>query len=362
MSLGLSPSSWAEVVATAPDALCAESSVKNAEHILSKAVTRGPQKILAELVASHFETTISDANGRRLIELVVRFGTVRSVKQICSLLNQHNVIKEEKIAPVDVAPMLRAICERVDDEGEERKQVLEQIAAKGPVALLTEPAIQYAAELLVASDAALSKFVGSKPAKTSLAALLTQKQRPKYAIHFVEVLLSKCHAEKRDNVSKIVTDALKDLLKQGAPHHPREELMLIICQHGSEASIQAITESAISWDHKSVLTNQEMAKLITLMLDRAPEESGAKLATALMNSIGVKALANSKTAAVLGVADAIRRRFGSQIPSGEDSAAKAAQFRFQRATMPRFAATKMNILEKIKMSSSSADSRKRSRS
>jgi hypothetical protein len=112
MPLSGRPAEWASEAAATPDALLDPASVTVVRHLLSTATSRKPQAALLEALKGRVVQLLADTQGATMVEMLVQYGTVRSVAAVCDAL----------IGSVGEIPMSRgeakvlaALAKRVDE-------------------------------------------------------------------------------------------------------------------------------------------------------------------------------------------------------------------------------------------------------
>jgi hypothetical protein len=351
MSLGLNSSNWEAAVTASPDTLQLESSAKSVHHVLSKAVTRGPQKDLAKLVCGPaFVATLRSQFGQKIIQTLVDFGTTRTVAAVCAELE-----KAEAATLVDadgVALIIRSVAIRVDDSSDARKALLKSVAKVGAEALIASKwSLNFAAEVAIADGDVFSKLVSSPKARSALKAILSSTQRPKEAIHFVETLLSKASDVQIEKAASFVMGAVADALKATSEHKPREEVLAALAQHADAKNVSTLSTTVSSWKSLATLVvKPEGGRIVAALLARADEKSGAALANAVLSSTNAKDLSASRSSSVLAVLTTLQKQYPDVCVKHNVKRAtlSAAEVKLTKATKPAFTAAKDNILEKIR--------------
>lgn len=351
MSLGLNSSAWEAAVTASPDVLQLEASAKSVQHVLSKAVTRVPQKELAKLVCgANFSATLRSQYGQKIIQSLVDFGTVRTVALVCAELE-----KAEATTLVDqdgVALIIRSVATRVDDGSDSRKALLTAATKVGAEALVSSKwSLTFAAEAALADADVFSKLASSPKARSALKAALGNAQRPKEAIHFVETLLSKAADDQIEKISSFIVGAVSEALKASSEHKPREEVLLALAQHADAKNVATIATAAASWSNlATIVTKPDGARIIATLLARSEVKPGTLLANAVLTTANVKELSASRSASVLAVLTTLQKQYPEVCTKHNVKRAtlSAAEVKLTKATKPAFAAAKDNILEKIR--------------
>lgn len=334
-----------------PDTLQLESSAKSVLHVLSKAVTRGPQKELAKLVCGPaFVATLRSEFGQKIIQALVDFGTTRTVAAVCAELE-----KAEAATLVEadgVALIIRSVANRVDDSSDARKSVIKTVAKVGAEALITSKwSLNFAAEVALADTEVFSKLVSSPKARNALKSALSTTQRPKEAIHFVETLLSKSIEQQIEKSASFVFGAVSDAVKASADHKPREDVLVAIAQHADTKNVSSLAVAVASWKNLATLVvKPEGGRIVAALLARADAKSGAALGNAVLSATNAKELSSSRSSSVLAVLTTLQKQYPEVCANHKVNRAtlSAAEVKLTKATKPAFAATKDNILEKIR--------------
>lgn len=338
MPLSLQSGSWKEVASASPDVLFESATILNVSHVLSTAVTRAPQKALLTLVLDRFPAVVANSNGRKLVELLVRYGTPRTVSALSKQLLQcdHEVGV--------LANIYRAVAVREDDSSDSRRDLLSSLVKKGPVTLMSHECLAFAAELALARDEVAESLFQSKKAQVALGEALSTRQTPKDAIHFAVTFLSKCSMNEK--ASSFVLASIRPALLQEAKHRPRIEVLQGLAQFGDESSVSCLATFVASWSNLgSLVLRADSAKLVAQLIERSSIESARLLAEKIAQVCDMKSIANSTVTTVLGVAKALKRR---NLYSGElEGALRAAEYRFSNATMSRYLSTRERIKSRL---------------
>lgn len=350
-SLGLNSSSWEAAVTASPEILQQEGSAKSVCHVLSTAVTRSPQKVLAKLVCgANFVPTLRTVPGQKIIQSLVNYGTVRTVALVCADLQRADV--PSMVDAEGVALIIRAVALRDDDTSDARKSLLASVIKGGAQVLMTSKwSLIFAAEVVLADEHAFSKLVSNKKAQECLKESLGGAQKPKEAIHFVEALLSKSNESQISQASAFVLGAISDFLKPASEHKPREEVLIALAQYADIKHAAGLCTAITSWRNIPLLvTKPEGARLIAMLLSRVSNKAGTSLADVVLTTSNIKELCASRNSSVLSVITTLQRHFPERCTHHNVTRAtlSAAEVKFTKATKPAFTATKDKILEKIR--------------
>jgi hypothetical protein len=351
MSLGLNSSAWEAAVTASPEVLQQDGSAKSVAHVLSKAVTRSPQKLLAQLVCgANFEPTLRSAAGKKIIQSLIDYGTVRTVSLVCSELERTNIVSMNDVD--GTALIIRSVALRVDDSSEARQSLLKSVTKSGVQDLMMSKwALTFAAEVALSDEVVFAKLVSNAKAQTALKTALASAVKPKEAIHFVEVLLAKSSEPQVAKVSELITGAIADALKAKAEHKPREEVLMAVASHADAKYVSNVAVAISSWPNLSTfVVKSEGARVVASLLARAEHKAGAVLANAILSCVDMKEVSSSRKATILSVLTTLQQQFPECCKQHKVSATliSAAEVKLTRSTKPAFVATKEKILQKIR--------------
>lgn len=356
MTLTLKPADWEATVQASPDCLLQEQSAKCVEHVLSKAVTRGPQKILGRLVSDKVELLLSSPSGVRILIALVSYGTVRTVSLLCDRLNaRFPPIDAGKEDPIDydaLALLFRAVAVRVDDTSEARQQLLSRLTSRGWTALVDKPAcLRFAAQLALADDAFFSTISSLASKQSSpLRQVLASVKKPREAIYFVETLLQGVSGQedKQKLVCRTILQAISDQTKEVSAHRPRVEILAALATHGDVETASTMAKFMSKWSQLgSMASSTDASAVLSALLSRADDASASLLAKRITEQTSIAELSKSNKASVLAIVATMQKRFPALHGDANQGVLAGAAARYVRATKPLFEATTQRILEKI---------------
>lgn len=356
MTLTLKSADWEATVQASPDSLLQEQSAKCVEHVLSKAVTRGPQKILSRLVGDKVELLLSSPSGIRILTALVSYGTVRTVSQICSrlcsLLPSPDVGKDDPTDYDALGLLFRAVAVRVDDTSEARQQLISRLTCRGWEALVEKPAcLRFAAQLALADESFL-RSISSMGSKQSLfRQVLASAKKPREAIYFVETLLQGVSTQADDLrklVFRTILQAISDQTKEVSTHRPRVEILAALATHGDVETGSTLAKLMSKWSQLGAMASSgDASAVVSALLSRADDASASLLAKRIAEQTSIAALSKSNKASVLAIVATMQKRFPDLHGDANQGVLVGATARYLRATKPLFEATTQRILEKI---------------
>ena len=357
--LGINWKDWESTIATSPDCLTSADSVSNVHHVLSKAVNRGPQKILFSKCGQHIGAMISSEYGQRILDAIVRFGTVKTVAGVAELL-----LKEEQVVgphprqlSLGTGDILKSICERIDDESEFRKSILKRIRdVDAATAIECDGWLRALTGSLPVDAELLTKLAKSKVAEKALRQVLSSPKKNKTALKFVEETLSALAKQSSQidgcaTFAHFVLSAISVHMKPDAKFHPRDEVLLSLAEHSDKATIDSLAASMTQWATIPEFIKHDIpSRILHAVLSRCtPTGVGEKLFRRVVpNQDAAKALASSRKATMLALVALGKTIYSSALTEagGEDIFASAA-VKLSASTKPRFLSTREAIAQKI---------------
>lgn len=355
--LGSAWKEWEACVAASPECLMSSDSPKNVHHVLSKAVSRGPQKLLFSKAKPHFATMVQNEAGQKILKSIVEFGTTKSVSGIAQfMIGCDQVVGSTKCLQVGTGAILKAIFDREDDSSADRQSLQERLQNMD-----FAPAIESDAWLvafmgaLPADDKLMTKLVKCKSAEKALGVSLSAPKRNKFALQFVETVLKTLFTKSPEgcaSFSRFVLSSVAPQFKHNAAFHPREEVLLALADYGDVATVNSIATSITQWTKVAELSKHEFSsKVLFSLLSRSGQSQGeALLRKAVPDEISAQQLATSRKSAMLKLITLAKSRY----PTVVDSISKdrshllnAAAVKLSASTMPRGLSIRETIARKI---------------
>jgi hypothetical protein len=289
MPLSGRPAEWASEAAATPDALLDPASVTVVRHLLSTATSRKPQAALLEALKGRVVQLLADTQGATMVEMLVQYGTVRSVAAVCDAL----------IGSVGETPMSRgeakvlaALAKRVDEGRGSRVALFTKFMGSLTPAVVADSHEHRLVVAAIAGDehfgATAAKLVQAAPMKKWLAQSLTDKRTDKEAVEFVTTVLE--HAGKGDEtasaaISNTVLACIAPLLAPKAEHRPRPEILAALASFGATVTIDVLAGRIAAWSDLAKLLVGLQAKAIATVLLRASADAALKLTASVLAAV-----------------------------------------------------------------------------
>ena len=335
------------MVSNDPSTWLTQSSAKNVHHVLSKAMSRKPQQLLAGLVAPMTAQLLDNKYGCSVLESLVRFGTTATVSTVSAVVLQSMGSVGPKT--VGIAKLVDAVLQR---EGVGSAcALLEKLESTFVPQWCSEQAGQIVLQAaLPRSSRILQQLIRSKDSAACLVMALHDKRRTMT----VDFLRELCTQVKGDDV-QLLSDFLwrtavePDLTQaKQAPF----DLLHVLAQTATVDIADRCAGVVLQLPHSelsNVIDEERVNRLVTACIARCSAAVGQQLAERVFPSKElVQQILKERKISKLRLVEAVQARFKDLVTRlDQERVASSAVFELQAATQPRSALTRARIKNRI---------------